>query len=130
MTISGIEHIAVVCKDTTKLSKWYAQTLGFVEVHNNKKTPPTILLKAQNGIMIELVPSEGKPRIKTEEKDEGWRHLAILVANFDQTIVDLSKKGVEWVGEVKVSSSGTSKARFLKDPEGNLVHIIERTGPL
>ena len=130
MAILGIEHIAVVCKDPVSLAKWYAQTLGFVEVYNNKKTPPTLLLKGQNGIMIELVPGEGRPRIKADEKDEGWRHLAILVSNFDQVMADLTKKKVEWIGDIKVGSDGTVRARFFKDPEANLVHIIERKGTL
>ncbi len=130
MAILGIEHIAVVCKDTVSLAKWYAKTLGFVEVYNNKKTPPTLLLKAQNGIMIEFVPGEGRPRPMCEEKDEGWRHLAIAVNNMDQVMADLTKKKVEWIGDVKVGSGGTARARFFKDPEANLIHIIERTGTL
>lgn len=130
MAILGIEHIAVVCKEPVSLAKWYAKTLGFVEVYNNKKTPPTLLLKAQNGIMIEFVPSEGRPRPTSDEKDEGWRHLAVQVSNIDQVMADLTKKNVEWIGDVKIGSGGTARARFFKDPEANLIHIIERTGML
>ena len=127
MSILGIEHIAVVCKNTVGTAHWYVKTLGFTEVYNNNKTPPTLLLKSQNGIMIEFVPGEGRPRIKTEEKDEGWRHLAILVKDFDKVVANLTKKRVEWVGDAKTGSGGTARARFFKDPEGNLIHIIERT---
>ena len=130
MAVLGIEHIAVVCKDPVSLAKWYAKTLGFVEVYNNRKTPPTLLLKAQNGIMIEFVPSEGRSLPTSEERDEGWRHLAIVVNNIDQVMADLTKKKVEWISDVKVGSGGTARARFFKDPEANLIHIIERTGPL
>lgn len=130
MTILGFEHVAVVCKNTVDLTNWYIKTLGFTEVYNNKKAPPTLLLKSQNGIMIESVPGEGRTRNDVHEKDDGWRHLAILVSDFDKVATELSKKKVEWAGDVKTGSGGTVRARFLKDPEENLIHIIERTGTL
>lgn len=130
MALLGIEHIAVVCRDPVSLAKWYAKALGFIEVYNNKKTPPTLLLKAQNGVMIEFVPGRGRPRSPADEKDEGWRHLAILVQDFDMVMADLTKKNVNWFGDVKVGTGGTARARFFKDPESNLIHIIERTSSL
>ncbi len=126
----GIEHAGVVAKDTVTLSKWYAQTFGMVEVYNNKKTPPTIFMKAPNGMMIEFVPIAGKPKTLPEEKDEGWRHVAISVKKIESAIAELDKKGVQWVGEMKSSPETGVKARFFRDPEGNILHIIERPKPL
>jgi len=126
----GIEHVGLVCKDTTSLAKWYAEVFGLKEVYNNKKTPPTLFYKAPNGMMIEFVPTGGKTRLPSDEKDEGWRHVAIKVTNIQSAMAKLDERRVEWVGDLKESPQTGVKARFFRDPEGNILHIIERTMPL
>ena len=130
MNVKGIEHVAVAAKDTITLSKWYRETFGFVEVYNNKKEPPTIFLKAQDGMMIEFIGANQNPRGSNEEKDVGWRHLCITVENIDDGIQYLDERNIQWIGDLKVSSSSGTKARFFLDPEDNIVHLIERPNPL
>ncbi len=130
MLFKGIEHLALVAKDTVALSRWYRETFGFVEVYNNKKEPPTIFLKAPDGMMIEFLGANKNPRLSSDAKDLGWRHISITVDIIDEGIKYLEKRGIKWMGDTQVSASSGTKARFFWDPEGNILHLIERPTPL
>jgi len=130
MLFKGIEHIAIAAKNTVDLSNWYRTTFGFIEVYNNKKEPPTIFLKAPDGMMIEFIGADPTTKSSSKSDDAGWRHICIAVDDIEKGIEFLDGKKVKWMGEVKVSASSGTKARFFLDPEENLVHLIERLTPL
>lgn len=52
--------------------------------------------------------------------------VSFLVANLDQAMADLSAKGVE--STVGVTETGRARFAEYADPDGNLVHILERLG--
>ena len=55
-------------------------------------------VKAANGSMLEIIPSEGA-RPSNNMKDPGIRHLAILVDDFDTAHAELKRQGVHFLGE-------------------------------
>jgi glyoxylase I family protein len=122
--IRGLEHIAIATPEPARLAQWYVDTLGFVV---NYQSPRTTFVKAPNGSMIEMITAEG-PRPEQTSKQPGLRHLALEVDDFETTYQNLRGKNVKFVDEP--GGKGGAKTVFFEDPEGNLLHLIERETPL
>ncbi len=124
MLYTGIEHTAIASPRPRELAEWYVQTLGF---RINHEYSGNYFVKAPNGAMLEIIPSEGDP-VPSHMKTPGIRHLAISVSDFDRAAGDLRQKGVRIVSE-PLNLSG-NRLIFFTDPEGNLLHLIARPAPL
>ena len=120
----GLEHTAIASPDPARLAQWYVDTLGF---HINFRYGPNIFVKAPNGSLVEIIPSEGE-RGSNTPKDPGIRHLAIAVQHFDQALDRLKSLGVGILGE-PVESQG-NRLVFFADADGNLLHLVSRETPL
>lgn len=124
MLYKGLEHTAIASPDPQRLAKWYVDTLGFVI---NYTYEGNFFVKAPNGAMLEIIPSEGEP-LPAKMKTPGLRHLAVMVSDFDAAAEDLRRKGVRIVsGPLNLSGN---RLLFFTDPEGNLLHLIARPAPL
>src|ERR1700728_1760956 len=75
----GLEHTAIASPNPAKLAQWYVDHLEF---HINFEYAGNYFVRAKNGAMLEIIPSEGE-RAAQKMKDEGIRHLAIEVTDFD-----------------------------------------------
>jgi len=120
----GLEHTAIASPDPAKLAQWYVDHLEF---RINFNYDGNYFVKASNGSMLEIIPSEGKAA-PVKLKDPGIRHLAIQVEDFDAARQQLQGRGVEFVGE-PINNKG-NRLLFFKDGDGNLVHLIHREKPL
>jgi glyoxylase I family protein len=98
--------------------------LGF---HINYKYDAFFFVKAPNGSMLEIIPSEGE-YTAPKMKDRGIRHLAIAVDDFDAAHEDLISKGVKFLTE-PYNNQG-NRLVFFEDGDGNIVHLIHREKPL
>jgi glyoxylase I family protein len=122
--IRGIEHVAIASPDPPALAQWYVDHLNFVI---NYQSPRTVFVKAPDGSMIEITASEGE-RVEQSLKQPGLRHLALTVDDFDLTYNALKSKGVRFLDEP--SDKKGVKTVFFTDPEGNVLHLIQRETPL
>ena len=122
--IVGLEHTAIAAADHRVLAEWYVSTLGFII---NYQSANATFVKAPNGYMIEIIAAEGE-RPAAGMKTPGLRHLAVAVKEFEQVYADLQAKGVRFLTE-PVESKG-NKVVFFTDPEGNILHLLERETPL
>ncbi len=120
----GLEHTAIASPSPEALANWYVKHLGF---HINYSYAGNFFVKAPNGAMLEIIPSEGAP-VPPKMKDPGIRHLAILVDDFDQDFAKLKEQGVHFLGE-PFSNQG-NRLVFFSDGDGNIVHLIHRENPL
>ncbi len=120
----GLEHTAIASPDPEKLAQWYVDHLGFVV---NYRYDANVFVKAQNGSMLEIIPSEGA-RAPQTLKDPGIRHLAISVDDFDGAYQQLRARGVQFLGEPFAIK--TNRLVFFADGDGNFVHLIHREKPL
>lgn len=117
---NGIEHFAIASANPQRLAEWYAVTLEFeitFEYAGN------YFIEARNGGLIEIIPAEGEA-VETGMRTPGLRHIAISVTNFDEARQQLAAQGVQFEGEPYVSSG--NRLIFFRDPEGNLIHLIQR----
>lgn len=122
--IKGIEHVAIASVDPEKLARWYVDTLGFVINYSSGRT---FFVRAPNGMMIEIITAEGE-RAPAAERSPGLRHIALVVDDFDAAYRKLHAAQVEFVGEPAESKG--NRVVFFKDPEGNLLHLLQRAQPL
>jgi catechol 2,3-dioxygenase-like lactoylglutathione lyase family enzyme len=120
----GLEHTAIASPDPKKLAQWYCDNLGF---HINFSYDVFYFVKAPNGTMLEIIPSEGA-FTRPAMKDPGIRHLAIAVDDFDAAHEDLKQKGVKFLTE-PYNNQG-NRLVFFEDGDGNIVHLIHREKPL
>jgi len=120
----GLEHTAIASPNPEALAKWYAEHLEF---HINFTYAGNYFVKAKNGTMLEIIPSEG-PRGSNNMKDPGIRHLAIMVDDFDAARADLKRQGVQFLGEPFTTQG--NRLVFFSDGDGNIVHLIHREKPL
>lgn len=122
--ITGIEHTAIASTDISALADWYVDMLGF-EI--NYKSANAIFVRAENGTMLELIHAEGE-RPATTMKTAGIRHLALTVSDFDTAFVRLKARGVHFISD-PMESKG-NRVVFFTDPEGNILHLLQRATPL
>lgn len=124
MLYTGLEHTAIASPHPQRLAQWYVETLGFRISH---EYDGNYFVKAPNGAMLEIIPSEGEP-LPAQMKTPGIRHLAVMVADFDKAVEDLKQRGVKIVSE-PLNLSG-NRLLFFADLDGNLLHLISRPTPL
>jgi glyoxylase I family protein len=120
----GLEHTAIASPDPRRLAEWYAEHLEF---RINFEYAGNYFVRAANGSMLEIIPSEGE-RGSNKMKDPGLRHLAIEVEDFDAGYDALKRKGVTIVKE-PFETQG-NRLVFFTDCDGNLIHLISRPEPL
>lgn len=120
----GLEHTAIASPDPRKLAEWYVRHLEFTI---NFTYDGNYFVKAQNGAMLEIIPSEGE-RAPQKMKDPGIRHLAIQVDDFDAAYERLKAEGVTFATG-PINNQG-NRLVFFTDGDGNLVHLIHRQKPL
>jgi glyoxylase I family protein len=120
----GLEHTAIASPNPETLAKWYVDHLEF---QINFTYAGNYFVKAANGTMLEIIPAEGA-RGSNQMKDEGIRHLAISVDDFDAAHAQLKRQGVRFSGE-PFETQG-NRLVFFADGDGNIVHLIKREKPL
>lgn len=121
---NGLEHTAIASPNPQKLAEWYVDHLEFVI---NYTYAGNYFVRAKNGTMLEIIPSEGE-RGSNKMKDPGIRHLAIIPDNFDAAHDTLKTKGVQFLGE-PFETQG-NRLVFFADGDGNILHLIQRPKPL
>ena len=120
----GLEHTAIASPNPRNLAQWYVDHLEFVI---NYEYDGNFFVKAPNGTMLEIIPSEGE-RAGQKMKDPGIRHLAILVDDFDAAYERLRGAGVRFLTEP--ANNKGNRLVFFADADGNLLHLIRREKPL
>ena len=124
----GLEHTAIASPNPEVLANWYVANLGF---HINFSYAGNFFVKAPNGSMLEIIPSEGERAAENKPssmRSPGIRHLAIAVDNFDEEMATLRQRNVTFTGE-PFSTQG-NRLVFFADADGNLLHLISREKPL
>ena len=120
---NGLEHTAIASPDPERLAGWYVKHLEF---HINFTYAGNFFVKAANGTVLEIIPSEGE-RIEQAAKAPGIRHLAIAVSDFAAASAALAASGVELGNPIEIKGN---RLIFFTDCDGNLIHLIHRENPL
>jgi glyoxylase I family protein len=131
--MKSLEHAAIVADDPEALANWYCTTLGFELIAKGElvlggKEITYRFLGLSGGALLEILPSNKKPRSSKDPDDAGIRHLAFLVDDFEDSCQFLREKGLD-LGAERELPDGT-KLVFFPDPEGNLLQLVYRAETL
>ena len=122
----SLEHIGLAAKDTTALKGWYERTLDAREVFCNGQQPPAYFMELPGGIWIEIYEADFALKEVTDNHLQGWRHLALSVESIEDARRELESRGVAFSQPIKPAGGG-GRVLFFQDPDGNLLHLVERT---
>ncbi|MBA7476636.1 hypothetical protein ES707_12027 [subsurface metagenome] len=125
--VRGVEHIALCAENVPSLIAWY-QKLFHLEVVKESAAGP-FFLKFSNGLLIEFVQATGDIPPVPQDREKGFRHIALTVSSMENMVASLKHEGVAVVEDFKIVPNGT-KLFLFRDIEGNLVQLVERKNPL
>ena len=125
--VTGIEHIAIASPDPLKLAQWYAQHLDF-RINFQPPNSRIVFIRAADGSMIEILDTTSVLPGVPGMRDPGLRHLALKVDDFDAVYARLQAAGASFLTEP--DRSGGNALVFFADPDGNLLHLLQRGTPL
>ncbi len=120
-----LEHIGLAARDTVALKDWYVRIFGARVVFTDDKTPPAFFIEWPVGNWLEIYPGSTATAETAVNSTCGWRHLALRVASIESARSKLESRGVVFDEPVKPAGGG-GRVLFFKDPEGNLLHLVER----
>ena len=121
-----VEHLGLPARDPVALKDWYTAMLGAKVIFGNGKTPPAFLLALPGQFMIEIYGGEFSVPQTSNNKLNGWRHVALRVDSLSAAKAELERRGLKFTEEIKPAGGG-GNVLFFQDPEGNLLHLVERT---
>jgi len=124
MRFTGLEHTALASTEPKLLAQWYVDTLGF---RINYEYDGNYFVKAPNGAMLEIIPSQGDA-VAVTMRTPGIRHLAVSVDDFDAAYAELQAKGVTFLTQ-PMENQG-NRLVFFADRDGNYLHLVARPQPL
>jgi lactoylglutathione lyase len=125
MKVKKLLHTRMRVSDMEETIRFYTGVLG-LEVAERKTSPRgshLAFLKVPNSEeLIELASFPPSGPVKVQED---LVHLAFQVENLDETIAELTAKGVRITDGPTASSSG-SRFIFIDAPDGYEIELIER----
>ena len=117
--------VGLAARDPQCLKSWYTNVLGASLVFQNGQTPLSCLLSLPGGGWIEIYPASHSVAETGYNRVAGWRHFALRVDSIEGARVVLRSRGVEFSEPIKPAGGG-GRVLFFRDPEGNLLHLVER----
>lgn len=140
--VQEMHHIGLCVTKMEEMMKFYEEFLGLKKVSDftmQGKFLDTVQGKPQmdywivkyetkNGIVIELLQDRGhevEPQTENSLQAAGLRHFAFLVDDVDAEYKRVKERGYETISEPCTSEDGTMRLFFVRDPEMNLVEIMQ-----
>lgn len=131
-------HVSLSVADLDAQQRWYAGALGFTEVVEKFEVPEagvrTAVLQTTGGTRVELIERAGSARTETFAdpmdilRAQGYGHWALEVDNLDDAFARLTSAGAEAVWPPADAVQPGARFGYVKDPEGNLIELIQPAG--
>lgn len=145
INIKSFRHVAIVVNNLETMLAFYTKTLGFIlkrkfEVESedfrkgigmpNAKAKAAHLALPDLDIEIEMF--EFAEKIEAVEKGTGsncpgYRHIALIVENLEESYEELKTKGIRFYSEPILMKEPENVAGFrfvyFNDPEGNIIEL-------
>jgi catechol 2,3-dioxygenase-like lactoylglutathione lyase family enzyme len=114
--MARIRHIAVLAKDTAKLSEFYKVSFGLKEVARSGEAKDAIYL-SDGHINLAILPARGR--------QEGIYHFGIEVENLEQGVQAAVEAGGRQ-GSKSLPKDGRFAECFVLDPVGTRVDLSQQ----
>lgn len=133
--ISAYEnHVGLSVKNLQAAKRWYASLFGMKEIQK-LEIPEyhvrTVLLRADNGLSIELIEVAGASRERAFKdaldaaSQLGYGHWAITVNDLIAAYNMLVSHGATSVSPPAPAVQKGASFAYVKDPEGNLIELMQ-----
>ena len=140
--ILATRHTGIVVQNMEKNLRFWRDVMGlnvvadfweqgeFIDTvqHLTGENLHMIKLAAPDGTLIELLKDEAHPTPSPDRNqlcDRGIRHLAFTVADVQDAWDTLVREDCEVLSNPVSSPDGKAHLFFARDPEGNLLEIVE-----
>jgi catechol 2,3-dioxygenase-like lactoylglutathione lyase family enzyme len=128
-------HVSLSVADLDAQQRWYRKALGFARVIEEfgLTEPPvrTAVLQAPSGIRVELIERAGSRRVEAfpdpldTARAQGYGHWALEVDDLDDAYARLIRAGAQAVWPPADAVQAGARFAYVKDPEGNLIELIQ-----
>jgi methylmalonyl-CoA/ethylmalonyl-CoA epimerase len=133
MKILKIDHIGVAVESIDGARNFWTEVLGLPfqgdEVVSEQKVRTGFFPVGESEMeLLETTAPDGPIAKFLEKKGEGIQHVAFRVADIEEALEELKKKGVRLIDEKPRRGAGGAKIAFLhpKSTNGVLVELCER----
>ncbi|HKT03274.1 MAG TPA: VOC family protein [Rugosimonospora sp.] len=135
MSAFRFDHVGINVRDLDAAAGWYAAAFGLsreFEVTLDAFALSIVMLRSPDGYRIELLHRPGsEPGLRAADPPaavltEGYGHVALAVADLDAGYARLLELGAGPVMAPRPSPEPGVRMAFVRDPEGNLVELVER----
>ena len=122
-----VEHLGLAATDPVALAGWYRSVLDGQEIFRceNPGRASTWFLRFPGGLVLEIYPATERCPETAVNSVAGWRHLALRVPSIEAARDQLAARGVVFT-ECPKPAGGGGCVLFFQDPEGNLLHLVQR----
>jgi lactoylglutathione lyase len=125
--IKRVEHTAIIVKDLDKSIEYYSTIFGFklrIRGRNERREMAFIYLENEANFEIELI-RDLVPSISYSPNGI-VNHLAFTVESIDESIHNLSSKGIVFKSEIPNIAIDGAKTIFFDGPNGEILQLVER----
>ena len=144
--ILATRHTGIVVKDMEKCLLFWRDIMGlkvvfddwgegnFIDTVQDLTNVKVNMIKlaAPDGTLIELLKDEhhpGDPPAVRLLCDRGISHVAFTVADVEASFLVLRDAGCDLLSDPITSPDGKARLFFARDPEGNLLEIVQELKP-
>ena len=134
-----LDHVGLSVADLDRQAAWYCRTFGLTTA-----TPfeiaalrlRGIFVVGADGLAIELLERAGSqaglqaPDTATALLTRGYGHICLRVADLDSVHAAALTHGADERMPPQPSPEPGVRMSFLADPEGNLIELLDRVGPV
>lgn len=134
-----LDHVGLSVADINAQAKWYSEALG-LRVSTPFEIAPIelrgVFLVGQNGLAIELLQRKGsQPGLQAANPAEalltqGYGHICLRIEDVDTMHAQLLAAGASERMAPQQSPEAGVRMAFVADPEGNLIELLDRKGPV
>lgn len=122
------EHIGLAARNPVALKDWYVRVFGAQLILDPRETPPAFFVALPGGLILEIYQADFAFAGTGDNKLSGLRHLALGVESIESAKDILEKNGVHFTEPIKPAGGG-GRVLYFRDPEANLLHLVERPKP-
>jgi catechol-2,3-dioxygenase len=125
MALFETESIGLGSRRPERLAEWYRKIFGAEQVYESLDAPPILFLRMPGGALLEIYQSDFEITETREKKLSGWRYLTVRVQSLSDAVQELEQHGVR-LERASHHAVGGGSALMLRDPEDNLIYLVER----
>lgn len=134
-----LDHVGLSVADLDAQTKWYSEALDLTTTTPFEIAPIQlrgVFLVGQNGLAIELLQREGShagfQAANPAEAllTQGYGHICFRATDVDALHAKLLAAGASERMAPQQSPEPGVRMSFVADPEGNLIELLDRKGPV